>query len=537
MNSRRAFLSTALKAAGGYALARRADLSAGARSAKAEAMSGSGAKGGPALLRQDRARPGIPCGVATGDVSRDRAIIWSRTDRPSRMLVEWSTTDSFQNVRRVRGPQTTDAAGYTARVDLTGIPPDQQIFYRVQFEDLADSRNLSAHATGSFLSAPRAAHDVTFAWSADTVGQGWGINTEWGGLRMYETMRRARPDFFIHTGDTIYADSPVLPEVRLPNGTLWKNLVTPAKSKVAETIEEFRGNYAYNFLDENVRRFNAEIPQLVLWDDHEVKNNWYPGMSLDDDDRYTEKNSRVLAANARRAFLEYSPIRLAQGAVPPIYRSCSYGPLLEVFAIDLRTYRGPNTQNRQSGPSGDTVHAGAQQLTWLKRALRASKATWKVIASDLPIGLVVRDGPDAFEAIANADAGPPLGRELEIADLLRFMQQQRIRNVVWVTGDVHYAAAHHYDPQRARFKEFDPFWEFVAGPLHAGTFGPNDLDGTFGPEARFSSVERGAPPNQPPSEGRQYFGLVRIDGKTRAMTVALRNLAGETIHEVDLEPS
>ena len=501
MSSRRTFLSTTLKAAGGYALA-------------------------PALIRQDAARPGIPFGTASGDVTRDRAIIWSRTDRPSRMLVEWSTTDSFQNVRRVRGPQTTDATGYTARVDVTGIPPGQRIFYRVQFEDLADARNLSVPATGSFLSAPREARDIAFAWSADTVGQGWGINIEWGGMRMYETMRRARPDFFIHTGDTIYADSPVPPEVRLPDGTLWKNLVTPAKSKVAETLEEFRGNYAYNFLDENVRRFNAEIPQIVLWDDHEVKNNWYPGMSLEADDRYTEKSSRVLAANARRAFLEHSPIRLPQGAVPPIYRSCSYGPLLEVFAIDLRTYRGPNTPNRQTAPGAETVHAGAQQLAWLKRALSASTATWKVIASDLPVGLVVRDGPDAFEAIANGDAGAPLGRELEIADLLHFMQQQRIRNVVWVTGDVHYAAAHHYDPQRARFKEFDPFWEFVAGPLHAGTFGPNDLDGTFGPEVRFSSVKPGSPGNRPPSDGLQFFGFTRISGGTRVMTVELRNLAG-----------
>ena len=325
----------------------------------------------------------------------------------------------------------------------------------MQFEDLSDSRNLSAPVTGSFLSAPREARDVTFAWSADTVGQGWGINSEWGGLRMYETMRRARPDFFIHTGDTIYADSPVPPEIRLPDGTMWKNLVTPAKSKVAETLDEFRGNYTYNMLDEHVRRFNAEIPQIVLWDDHEVKNNWYPGMSLEADERYTEKSSRVLVANARRAFLEHSPIRLSNAAVPPIYRSCSYGPLLDVFAIDLRTYRGPNTANRQPSPNAETVHAGAQQLAWLKQALRSSRATWKVIASDLPIGLVVRDGATAFEAIANGDAGVPLGRELEIADLLRFMRQQRIRNVIWVTGDVHYAAAHHYDPQRAQFKEFD----------------------------------------------------------------------------------
>jgi alkaline phosphatase D len=207
-----------------------------------------------------------------------------------------------------------------------------------------------------------------------------------------------------------------------------------------------------------------------------------------------------------------------------------------VFAIDLRTYRGPNTPNRQPAPGAETIHAGAQQLAWLKRGLRTSRAAWKVIASDLPIGLIVRDGQTAFEAIANADAGPPLGRELEIADLLRFIRHERVRNVVWITGDVHYAAAHHYDPQRARFTDFDPFWEFVAGPLHAGTFGPNELDATFGPDARFTSVERGAPAGRGPAAGLQFFGLVRISAATRVMTVTLRNLAGETIYSVDLEP-
>jgi alkaline phosphatase D len=511
MNSRRTFLSASLKAAGGFAFA-------------------------PAFIRQTNARPGVPYGVSAGDVTRDRAIVWSRTDRPARMLVEWSTTESFQNVRRVRGPQAIDAAGYTARVDLTGIPPSQRIFYRVQFEDLANSRNLSVPAAGSFLSAPRDARDVTFAWSADTVGQGWGINLEWGGLRMYDTMRRARPDFFIHTGDTIYADSVVPPEIQLPDGTMWRNVTTAEKSKVAETLDEFRGNYTYNLRDDNVRRFNSEVPQLWLWDDHEVKNNWYPGMSLESDARYTQKDSRVLAANARKAFLEYAPLRLSRADVPPIYRSCSYGPSLEVFAIDLRTYRGPNSSNRQSAPSAQTVHAGAQQLAWLKRALRTSAATWKVIASDLPIGLIVRDGATAYEAVANGDAGPPLGRELEIADLLGFMKTERIRNVVWVTGDVHYAAAHHYDPQRARFKDFDPFWEFVAGPLHAITGGAVELDSTFGPEERFNAAPRGLKAAIGPAAGLQFFGKVAISAKSGVMTVSLHNLAGETIYTTELAP-
>lgn len=79
-------------------------------------------------------------------------------------------------------------------------------------------------------------------------------------------------------------------------------------------------------------------------------------------------------------------------------------------------------------------------------------------------------------------------RELEIADLLRFVQRAEVRNTVWLTADVHYCAAHHYSPERAAFKDFAPFWEFVAGPLNAGSFGPNALDGTFGPQVMFQKA-------------------------------------------------
>ena len=145
------------------------------------------------------------------------------------------------------------------------------------------------------------------------------------------------------------------------------------------------------------------------------------------------------------------------------------------------------------------------------------------------------DAGNTFEAVANGD-GPPLGRELEIADLLRFIRDRKIRNVVWFTADVHYAAAHHYDPVRARFKEFHPFWEFVAGPLHAGTFGPGVLDDTFGPEVRFMGIPKGMKPNRPPSEGLQFFGLVRIDARREVMTVRLHNREGRELYSVDLEP-
>jgi alkaline phosphatase D len=291
-------------------------------------------------------------------------------------------------------------------------------------------------------------------------------------------------------------------------------------------------------MDEHIRAFNAEVTQFFQWDDHEVLNNWFPGGIVDERNpryqEYTLKSHDLLTAHAKRAFLEYLPLRLSPQDPERIYRAFNYGPSLDVFMLDERSYRGPNSPNRQEASSPETAFLGAPQLRWLKRSLLASKATWKEIASDMPLGLLVTD-IDGFEAWANGD-GPPLGRELELADLLRFVKANDIANVVWVTADVHYAAAHYYDPTKAQFTDFNPFWEFVAGPRHAGTFGPNTLDNMFGPQVKFCSVPEGLKPNRPPSDGLQFFGRVKVDGKSEVMTVSLHNLQGERLYAIDLTP-
>ena len=158
----------------------------------------------------------------------------------------------------------------------------------------------------------------------------------------------------------------------------------------------------------------------------------------------------------------------------------------------------------------------------------------------MPIGLIVWDNwkeQAGAEAISNGKSGAPAGRELEIADLLRFIKNAGIHNTLWLTADVHYTAAHHYDPSRAQFQDFEPFWEFVSGPLHAGTFGPNGLDGTFGPEVRFAKAPvEGQGVNLPPSMGLQFFGLVDIDGDTEQLTVRLMDRADEELWTVTLDP-
>ena len=199
------------------------------------------------------------------------------------------------------------------------------------------------------------------------------------------------------------------------------------------------------------------------------------------------------------------PIRGSPAQDGRIYRKIGYGPLLDVFLVDMRSYRDLTLNKRDDG--NETCILGPTQLAWLKRELAASDATWKVIAADMPIGLISED------AIALGD-GPPERRECEIADLLSFMKRAGVRNTVWLTADMHYTAAHRYDPNRAVFQDFEPFWEFVSGPLHAGTWAPGPLDNTFGPEAMFQkgcSAEQGE--NLAPCFGLQFFGRVDIDGK------------------------
>lgn len=338
------------------------------------------------------------------------------------------------------------------------------------------------------------------------------------------------PDFFIHCGDSIYADCPIEREIRLPDGTMWRNAVTEEKAEVAQTLTQFRGNYKYNLADHHIRTFNAQVPTLALWDDHEVANDWWPGRRIDEP-HYSERSASLLAARARRAFREYMPVREPQLGGDRVYRKIAYGPLLDIFMVDMRSYRGPNDTHHDGGAAAPVDLLGRTQLDWLKRELSRSKALWKVIAAGLPIGLVSHD------AVAQGD-GLPHGREREIAELLSFMRRAGVRNVVWLTADMHYTAAHYYDPNRAMFQDFDPFHEFVSGPLHAGTWGPAPLDNTFGPRVLF---QKGCTPEQgenlAPCFGLQFFGRVDIDGRGGVMTVSLKDVEDRTLWSLPISPS
>jgi alkaline phosphatase D len=101
---------------------------------------------------------------------------------------------------------------------------------------------------------------------------------------------------------------------------------------------------------------------------------------------------------------------------------------------------------------------------------------------------------------------------------------------------MHYTAAHYYDPNQAVFQDFTPFWEFVSGPIHAGSWTVGELDNTFGPRAIYQkgcSKEQGD--NLAPCFGLQFFGHVSIDGATEAMTVTLKDVNDRNLWATTIE--
>ena len=249
----------------------------------------------------------------------------------------------------------------------------------------------------------------------------------------------------------------------------------------------------------------------------------------------------LLAARAMRAFHDYMPTRLHPLEQDRIYTQlsptarrwkCSGSTCAPIAARTARACRPSSARESRI--------FGERQLPWLMQALKDIRATWKVIACDMPIGLIVWDDfrkKKGAEAVAQGDMGPPKGRELEFAELFRFIRDQKIRNVVWLTADVHYTAAHRYDPNRAQFQEFAPFWEFVSGPAQCGHLRPQRARRDVRPRGRVrEGAARPARSTCRPRRGCSSSARSTSTAATDVMTVRLKDMAGATLFTQELAP-
>src|SRR5258708_211976 len=84
----------------------------------------------PPLVWSRRSSPQVTHGIQIGDPLADGAIVWARADRPSRLIVEYSSSEDFNGLRRVPGPIVTAASDFTGRLDLRNLQSGQTFFLR-----------------------------------------------------------------------------------------------------------------------------------------------------------------------------------------------------------------------------------------------------------------------------------------------------------------------------------------------------------------------------------------------------------------------
>ena len=329
----------------------------------------------------------LPC--AAGDVTADAAVIWLRADRASFVAVEYGKDPAMQNAVRNAPIKVSGHDDYTGKVFLRDLEPGSTYYYRAMVSDKKPG------PIAKFVTAPRVdqAMNVRFAFSGDT-------RQSYQPFTVMDAIREKKPEFFLHLGDTIYGDV---------EGT-------------ARNLSQFRAKYVNNRKDAPTQRLFSETSLLVVWDDHEVADNY--------------RAANPLAPEGRRAFVDYWPVRQDPSDAQRIYRSALWGSAAELFVLDTRQYRDE---------SAGTM-LGARQKEWFLDGLGSSNALFKFVCTSVPF------------SSPNADkwGGYPADRD----EVLKVIKQKRIAGVIFLSADVHYAAV-------ARVLGSPALREIIVGPLAA----------------------------------------------------------------------
>lgn len=405
----------------------------------------------------------LPQGLAIGDVTPTSALLWLRTDGPALVQVEWAPPAVWEMIRkmatvttpvaRTKRVTTTAEDDFTLIIPLEGLAAGTTYRYHVLVKRADDGDPIEAKlaARGEFRTLPDAATaaPVTFVWSGDLGGQQRCRQGE-GGYPIFDVMRRRAPDFFIFLGDTIYSDD-TCPSP--PN--------EPGADFTALTLEEYRARHRYQRGAAALRRFLETVPVFVMWDDHEVRNNFAGPF----DERMPV---------GRRALRNYWPIASPAADPHRLYRSIRYGKNLEIFLLDTRQYRSLNAD--PDGPKKTML--GPAQLDWLLQSLIHSTAMWKVIVSSVPLSIPKSGGVTVPGNDGWAGSADGTGFERERQVIVDAILHRPVKNVVWLAADVHLVQASAYDPNRDGIPDFH---EFVAGPLSAATGRLPDQSRTLNP--------------------------------------------------------
>ncbi len=354
-------------------------------------------------------------GVASGDPLTDRVIIWTRVTPPDSVpavVVKWeiATDSSFATLLQSDTVHTTPARDYTVKVDVAGLVPNTRYYYR--FAALNRTSPM-----GRTRTAPESTADsLKFAVVSCS-------NWEWGYFNAYARIAEKEINAVIHLGDYIYEYG----AGRYGDTTIGR-INIPRHEIVS--LHDYRTRHSLYRLDEGLRAMTARHPLIAIWDDHEVANNSYiTGAENHQPDREGPYTARKAAA--RQAYYEWLPVRESA----TLYRAFPYGRLAHLIMLDerLEGREAPPTNPEEARQPRSML--GETQLQWLLNNLK-TPAQWKVIGnqvifSDINLRAVYPNMP------RNLDAWD--GYLTEKLHIKTFILNNRLNNIVFITGDTHAA--------------------------------------------------------------------------------------------------
>ena len=402
-------------------------------------------------------------GVISGDPRPNQMLLWTRLhDVGGRVSVDVEVARDA-DFRRVvsRKRVVTDASdGHAVKAQIRGLKAHEQYYYRF-------ATRTKDSPVGRFRTALPADSNqpVRFAfYSCQDYTHGY--------YNALEAMAKEDLDFVVCLGDYIYAESyhSRADKTGVRDDRIGVASKDSSHIREAVSLSDYREKYALYRSDPAMRKLHRQFPLVVLWDDHEVQDN-YAGGEADGGLGATKRYSNKRKAAGYRAFFESQPY------TPPssnrVYRTINYGRTVELFVMDQRQYR-------KDQPCDDAVAVacadydqprdflGRRQMNWLKAKLSASQASWKVMANELTMMPTKVLGDSFF--MFDGWQGYPRERE----ELLTHIRDGGIKDVVFVTGDIHTFISGDVRTQLGAGQSVA--LEFVGGSITSQGLGELDID-------------------------------------------------------------
>ncbi|OZE90585.1 alkaline phosphatase [Rhodococcus sp. 15-2388-1-1a] len=390
---------------------------------------------GTAAHAQSVVTPDYPfrLGVASGDPLPDSVVLWTRlaTDpfaplggmTPGVVPVRWqiAADERFVNITREGVELATEFDGWSIHVDVRGLEPAREYFYRFLVGPHASSvgRTKTAPAVGQSLSR------LDFAWASC---QKW----EDGYFGAYQDLAASNLDVVFFLGDYIY-------EYAIKDeGARKGEPRTESAARETMVLGDYRDRYAMYKADENLAAAHASAPFVSTFDDHEVDNNWASQISQDNDD---PREFLLRRADAFKAWWENTPVRANLKPIGPdmtVYRRFSFGDLVDFSVLDTRQYRsdqahgdGEHAQDAETADPSRTI-TGAAQEQWILDGF-ASPSTWNFLAHQT----VISDLARGLGSDRKVGMDPWSGYEASRHRILDGARDRGTKNVASIVGDIH----------------------------------------------------------------------------------------------------